>query len=250
MWYYKDGLRETSRSTLNAGVLPFFIKNMKREKILTIYCDESGDLGGYEKQSPIYCLSFVLLSSEDDATPYLREFHRRFHSKNGGESPFHAGPLVRGEELYRGLNRGERLELFDIAFDLALKSPIKVINIRVKKEKGDVLDSLSKELTRVIFGNIDYFRSFDKIECYYDNGQIQLKTMLTTIFNAYFLNFEMILALQSEHPFMQIADLLATLSLLEYKVKESSLSTSENVFFGGRRMLKKTYLGILKIKAF
>ena len=167
-----------------------------------------------------------------------------------GELPFHAGPIIRGEELYRELTRGERLELFDIAFDLAIKSPIKIINIRVKKEKGDTIDSLSKELTKCIFENIDYFRSFDRIKCFYDNGQTQLKTMLMTIFNAYFLDFEMILALQSEHPFMQIADLIATLSLLEYKVKESSLSTSENVFFGGRRMLKKTYLGIFKTKSF
>jgi len=68
---------------------------MKREKALTIYCDESGDLGGYYKESPVYCLSLVLLSSEDDATPHLREFHRRHHSKNGGESPFRAGPIIR-----------------------------------------------------------------------------------------------------------------------------------------------------------
>ena len=221
---------------------------MKKQKVLSIYCDESGDFGGYDKKSPIYCLSLVLLSSEDDATPYLREYHRRYHCKRGGESSFHAGPIIRGEELYRGLSRGERLELFDIAFDLALYSPIKTINIRVKKQTVDVIDDLSKQLTKYIFDNIEYFRSFDKIQFFYDNGQIQLKTMLTTIFNAYFLNFEMILALQSEHPFMQIADLFATLSLLEYKTKESNLSTSENVFFGGRRMLKKTYLGILKTK--
>ena len=223
---------------------------MKREKTPTIYCDESGDLGGYYKESPVYCLSLVLLSSEDNATPHLREFHRRYHSKNGGESPFHAGPIIRGEESYRGLNKGERLELFDIAFDLALTSPIKVINIRAKKENRDTIDSLTKELTRVIFDRIEYFRSFDKIRFYYDNGQIQLKTMLVAIFNAYFLSFEMILALQSEHPFMQVADLFATLSLLDYKTRESNLSASENTFFGGRRMLKDTYLGLLRIKAF
>ena len=221
---------------------------MKKQKVLTIYCDESGDLGGYDEKSPVYCLSLVLLSSEDDATPYLREFHRRYHSKKGGDTSFHAGPIIRGEDIYREMTRGERLDLFDISFDLALHSPIKIIDIRVKKENADVIDSLSKQLTKYIFDNIEFFRTFDKIQFYYDNGQIQLKTMLTTIFNAYFLNFEMILALQSEHPYMQIADLLATLSLLEYKTKESNLSTSENVFFGGRRMLKKTYLGILKNK--
>jgi len=221
---------------------------MKKEKVLTIYCDESGDLGEYDKKSPVYCLSLVLLSNEDDANPYLREFHRRYRSKRGGDSSFHAGPIIRGEDIYRTLTRGERLELFDIAFDLALYSPIKIIDVRVKKENGDVINALSKQLISYIYSNIEYFRSFDKIQFYYDNGQIQLKTMLMAIFNAYFLNFEMTLALQSEHPYMQIADLLATLSLLEYKTKESNLSTSENVFFGGRRMLKKTYLGILKTK--
>ena len=235
---------------MNAGVLPhFLLTSMKNEKVLSIYCDESGDLGAYDKKSPVYCLSLVLLSNENDATPYLREFHRRYHSKKGGESPFHAGPLIRGEEIYRDLTKLNRLQLFDIAFDLAIKSPIKVIDIRVKKEQSDVINSLSKQLTRCIFDNKEFFESFDKILFYYDNGQMQLKAMLMGIFNAYFLNFEMILALQSEHPFMQIADLLATLSLLEYKTKESNLSTSENEFFGGRRMLKKTYLGIFKVKA-
>ena len=67
---------------------------MKKQKVLTIYCDESGDLGGYDEKSPVYCLSLVLLSSEDDATPYLREFHRRYRSKKGGDSSFHAGPII------------------------------------------------------------------------------------------------------------------------------------------------------------
>jgi|GEM_PF-5927443 len=66
---------------LNVHLLPL------REKTLTIYCDESGDLGGYYKESPVYCLSLVLVSSEDDATPYLREFHRRCHSKKAENFP-------------------------------------------------------------------------------------------------------------------------------------------------------------------
>lgn len=72
--------------------------------------------------------------------------------------------------------------------------------------------------------------------------------MLAGIFNAYFLNFKMILALQSEQPLLQVADLMVTLTLLDYKVREFHLTHSEDVFFGGRRMLKKTYLGILKKK--
>ena len=40
------------------------------------------------------------------------------------------------------------------------------------------------------------------------------------------------------------------LSLPDYKTRESNLSASENAFFGGRRMLKDAYLGLLRIKAF
>ena len=59
----------------------------------------------------------------------------------------------------------------------------------------------------------------------------------------------MVLARQSEHPFMQLADLVASLALLNYKVREGNLSKSENEFFAGRRKLKKVYLSGLKIKA-
>ena len=59
----------------------------------------------------------------------------------------------------------------------------------------------------------------------------------------------MVLARQSEHPFMQLADLVSSLALLNYKVKEGNLSKSENEFFAGRRNLKKVYLSGLKIKA-
>lgn len=58
----------------------------------------------------------------------------------------------------------------------------------------------------------------------------------------------MILARQSEHPFMQLADLVASLVLLDYKTKEGNLSTSESEFFAGRRKLKKVYLSALKKK--
>lgn len=192
---------------------------MKREKTLTIYCDESGDFGTFDEKSPVYCMSLIMFSSEDDATPYLSEFHRRYHSKPGGDSPFHAGPIIRGEDPYRERTRGERLELFDIAFDLALSSPISAINLCVKKEETDVVGALAKQLTSAIFSHLDYLRSFNQIVFVYDNGQIQLKTMLAVIFNAYFLNFKMILALQSEQPLLQVADLMVTLTLLDYKVR-------------------------------
>ena len=58
-------------------------------------------------QKGVEKVSLVLLSSEDDATPYLREFHRRYRSKKGGDSSFHDGPIIRGEDVYRKMTRGK-----------------------------------------------------------------------------------------------------------------------------------------------
>ena len=101
---------------------------------------------------------------------------------------------------------------------------------------------MAKSLSVLINENLVYFRSFKKITIYYDNGQSQLRSLLLGIFSANFLNFEMALTRQGEHPFMQVADLAATLTLLDYKIREGNLSKSENEFFAGRRNLKKVYI--------
>ena len=46
----------------------------------------------------------------------------------------------------------------------------------------------------------------------------------------------------------ETGDLVATLTLLDYKVKEGHLSKSENEFFAGRRNLKKVYLNSFRKK--
>lgn len=222
---------------------------MKAKKTLYCYVDESGDFGPFDVRSPLYAVSLVLLSSEDDAEPYLSMFRRRLKSKKCGEYPIHVGPLIRGEEPYGELDRPSRYELFQIAWDLLMLSPTRVLNITIKKEKGDPLVFIAKGLAKAIYEHLDFFRSFDEVVVYYDNGQIQLKTMLLAIFSANFLNFTMKLAKQGENPFLQVADLCATLTLLEYKVKESNLSASENYFFAGRRFLKKTILPMFKAKS-
>lgn len=234
----------------NAGVVPlFYSKIMKTKKILKCYVDESGDFGRFDPKSPLYVVSFVMVSSEDDAEPYIRLFKRRLRSKECGEYPIHVGPLIRREDPYGDLERPARLELFEIAWDLLNLSPARVLNIAVKKEGGDPMMAIAKAVAKAIYEHLGFFRSFDEVVVFYDNGQAQLKTMLLSIFSANFLNFSMELAKQGETPFLQAADMAATLALLEYKVRESNLSASESYFFAGRRILKKVYLPILRIKS-
>ncbi|MBQ7995067.1 MAG: DUF3800 domain-containing protein [Bacilli bacterium] len=217
-------------------------------KELSIYIDETGDFGPYDSNTKIYGVAFVLCEDLDKCDPYLRKFYRRLKGKEAGDFPIHVGPLIRREGPYSGLNYESRLVLFDIIFDLLIDSPINVLATKVRKSDKSTDEEMAKALSKLIRDNIQYFESFDTINIYYDNGQSQLRSLLLGIFSANFLNFEMILARQSEHPFMQLADLVASLVLLDYKTKEGNLSTSESEFFAGRRKLKKVYLSALKKK--
>lgn len=170
-------------------------------------------------------------------------------NKEAGNFPIHVGPLIRREGPYKELDCESRLALFDTIFDLLLESPITILTTKVRKNNKSTDEEMAKALSLLIRDNLLHFESFDKINLYYDNGQSQLRSLLLGIFSANFLKFEMILARQSEHPFMQLADLVASLTLLEYKVREGNLSTSENEFFAGRRKLKKVYLPALKKKS-
>ena len=217
-------------------------------KELSIYIDETGDFGPYDSNTKIYGVAFVLCEDLDKCDPYLRKFYRRLKGKEAGDFPIHVGPLIRREGPYSGLNYESRLVLFDIIFDLLIDSPINVLATKVRKSDKSTDEEMAKALSKLIRDNIQYFESFDTINIYYDNGQSQLRSLLLGIFSANFLNFEMILARQSEHPFMQLADLVASLVLLDYKTKEGNLSISESEFFAGRRKLKKVYLSALKKK--
>lgn len=218
------------------------------KKQLSIYIDETGDFGPYDSITKIYGVAFVLCEDMDKCEPYLSQFHRRLQNKEAGNFPIHVGPLIRREGPYSDLNHESRLLLFDTIYDLLIESPINVLHTMIRKSKKNSDAEMAKALSTLVRDNLDYLNLFEKIVIYYDNGQSQLRSLLLGIFSANFLNFEMVLARQSEHPFMQLADLVASLTLLEYKVKEGNLSKSENEFFAGRRKLKKVYLSALKIK--
>ena len=218
------------------------------QKLLSIYIDETGDFGPYDSNTKIYGVAFVLCEDLEKCDPYLRKFHRRLKGKESGDFSIHVGPLIRREGPYSDLNYESRLVLFDAIFDLLVESPVTLLTTKIRKSDKSTDEEIARALSKVIRDHIQFFESFEEINIYYDNGQSQLRSLLLGIFSANFLNFKMILARQSEHPFMQLADLVASLVLLDYKVKEGNLSNSENEFFAGRRNLKKVYLPILKKK--
>lgn len=94
---------------------------------------------------------------------------------------------------------------------------------------------LSKSIASMLNNCFEKFKSFDKIIVYYDNGQIELTKILTSIFNVLFFNVEFRKVRPADYKLFQIADLVCTLELLNEKRGIHSFSRSELEFFSFRK---------------
>ena len=197
-------------------------------KILSIYVDETGDFGPYNSKTPIYGVSFVLCENLDKCNCYLEKFNKRIKNKKQGDFALHAGPLIRNEGPYEGLNREDRVALFDIGYDLLLESPIKLLTTFIRKNETKITEQeIAKCISRVIFENLSFFRSFDEINIYYDNGQMQLTNIFMAIFSSMFGDcFDFRSVSPFDYRLFQTADFICTLSLIEYKLVCNNLGYS------------------------
>ena len=91
---------------------------------------------------------------------------------------------------------------------------------------------------------------FDIIKIYYDNGQIELNKILSTVFNSLLDNVVFKRVLPKDYRLFQVADLACTIKLAELKLANHALSKSEQAFFEGERTLRKNYIKAIEKKIF
>ena len=112
----------------------------------------------------------------------------------------------------------------------------------------DLTAKLSKSIAKILNGHREYFESFEKIIIYYDNGQVELTKILTTLFHALFHNVEFRKVSPVDYKLFQIADLICTMELLSEKAENNCFTHSEIDFFNNIRDFKKNYLKHIKKK--
>lgn len=213
------------------------------ENILSVFIDESGDFGPYEHHAPYYIVSMILHEQSKDISENIVALDSHIHNLGYDQHVIHVGPLIRREQNYRNELMEDRKKLFNALFHFARKTPVSYICAKVKKsECVDVVDittKLSKSISRVLRDHLEYFESFDKIIVYYDNGQVELTKILTSLFNALLSNVEFRRVKPSDYKLFQVADLVCTLELLIEKATTSSFSSSEREFFHSERDFKR-----------
>ena len=221
-------------------------------KELSIFIDESGDFGEYEYHSPYYIIAMVFHDQDNDIQQAISKLNRELSYLNLNNLCIHTGPIIRKEEIYTHMSIEERRRIFNkmVAF-------IRQIDIRYKcfyidkKHISDVVEAsgkLSKQISLFIREHYENFLSFHNVKIYYDNGQVEVSKILSSVFNALLPNSIFRKVMPVEYKLFQVADLLCTLELVKLKLENNMFSKSEKSFFGNIHDLKKNYLKPLSKK--
>lgn len=214
---------------------------------LSIFVDESGDFGEYNHHSPYYIITMVFHNQNDDITKDILKFNNELELLGlGHQHCVHNGPLVRREAPYEQLSIKERRNIFNkmVAFTRQLNVSFRCFHIE-KKHIADSVEAsgkLSKQIAMFIRENYNDFLSFDKIKVYYDNGQIELTRILSSVLNALLPEVEFRKVLPSDYRLFQVADLICTLELLRLKMDNKIISKHELLFWGKESDFRKNYL--------
>ena len=99
--------------TYLAGRLPavFCFRGSMRE--LSVFVDESGDFGEYEKHAPYYIITMVFHNQSNDISPNISILNNALKQIGyGGEQAVHTEPLIRREPPYQYFQPNERRAIF------------------------------------------------------------------------------------------------------------------------------------------
>ena len=221
-------------------------------KELSVFVDESGDFGEYDYHSPFYIISLVFHNQNKDVASEVYRFEEMMKNIGWPEHCIHAGPIIRGEEDYKGSPLKDRQHLLMKMMSFIRHTDIQYRTIYIEKkhihDSVEAAGKLSKQLATVIKDNLEYFCDFDVVKIYYDNGQVEVTRILSSVFNALLENVEFKKVIPAQYRLFQVADLICTLKLTKLKMDNHILSKSEISFFENERLLKKNYLKPIKRK--
>ncbi len=197
-------------------------------KELRIFIDESGDFGEIKEIPAYYLITFVFHNQDNSIEEQVLKLEESVRSSGFNVEYIHTGPVIRREEVFARYSIDDRRKLLYKMLNFVNRCPISYLTVIVDRreaiDKIALSGKLAKVINRAMSGHIEYFSNFDKIIVYYDNGQIELSTILNA------------------------ADFICSMELLRIKRDEKRLSKSEECFFYKPQELKKTFLKSIEKK--
>lgn len=221
-------------------------------KELSIFVDESGDFGQYSYHSPYYLFALVLHDQSVEIEQAVSDLDRKITEHGFPIHAIHSGPIIRNEGFYKNYSSDDRKRLFNDLLFFTKKTEIQyhIVSVDKKQVSGrrQLVDRLSKQFAAFIREKLAYFNSFDKVIVYYDYGQSEITTILTSVLNSLLINVEFRHVQPNQYKLFQVADMICTLELSKIKYDNKILSLSEENFYESRRKFRDFYYKTIKKK--
>lgn len=218
---------------------------------ISIFVDESGDFGKYDKKCPYYIISMVFHNQKFNIKEEVKHLDEKLSYINLQGHTLHVGPLIRREYPYINMDQQERMKILTTYFSLFTRLNVKYKTFIVEKTKNqtknELIYLLSKQVSEFINVNHNLF-SENKLVIYYDNGQEQVSNILASVFSLYNCEFKTIQP--DKYKLFQLADLVTTFELINYKRSTIGNSNSELHFFGSMNKFNKDFYKKIKSKKF
>ena len=118
-------------------------------KELSIFVDESGDFGEYEKHAPYYIITMIMHDQSVDISNEIWKLNEALKNMGyGNEQAIHTEPLIRRENPYRYFQPNERRAIFSKLFYFTLACDIKYKSFVYKKSEYDNIFKLEARMAR------------------------------------------------------------------------------------------------------
>ncbi len=215
-------------------------------KELSIFIDESGDFGEVKNRPAYYLVTMVFHNQAVDISDEIKRLEESIRLAGFDLEYIHTGPVIRREQIFSSYSLDERRKLLYKMLYFYNKCEIYhdtvIVNRKEATDKIALSGRLSKEISKMILKHASYFRQYDKVIVYYDNGQTELSAILNAVLSILFDDVEFRRAEPQKYRLLQVADFVCSLELLKIKRAEKRLSKSEEKFFYKSQELKKTFL--------
>ncbi len=215
-------------------------------KELSIFIDESGDFGEYNKLSPYYIVTMVFHNQDNDLTTCLDSLEQELVYLGYHDHCLHAGPIIRMEAEFKNediiVRRKLLMKLMGFIRKIKIRHKSFFIEKRHTKDITDATGKLSKQIGTWIKNNYEALLKYDIVKIYYDNGQVELSRILASVFNVLLPSVETKKVIPSDYRLFQAADFICTMKLIELKINNHTMSVQEQRFFGGKDGAIKNYL--------
>ena len=95
-----------------------------KEKILSIFIDESGDFGRYDSKNPYYYVSLILHDQSINISENIENLEQHLKKIGYPNHAIHTGPIIRREQYYKYELMENRKTLFNSLYHFTRKIDI------------------------------------------------------------------------------------------------------------------------------